>query len=158
MNGDYMASTLGRIKSLKGKASLILRPGTTEKGYLKVNLRKNKKAHSYRVHRLIAKTFLENPESKSEIDHIDGNKTNNRVDNLRWCTHKENMKYYCTTHSISKPVYCLDLDMTYSSAIEASKLTGVSRSSIVKACQGILHSAGGMWWCYEKDKSTKFKK
>jgi hypothetical protein len=65
-------------------------------GYLIVSLSKESKVRSHKVHRLVAQTFLDNPENKSMVDHIDEDKTNNRVDNLRWCTGKENTEYYNT--------------------------------------------------------------
>ena len=97
----YMGSTLGRIKSkdLKLKKrngviytvkSNILNPIIDSRGYLAVCLRKNEKASTVRVHRVIALTFLENPENKSDVNHKNTNKLDNRAVNLEWATRLEN--------------------------------------------------------------------
>ena len=99
--GYYEASTYGNIRSVdrilncpwgkiypaKGKYK---KQSYGKDKYLFVCLSKENKHKSLPVHRLIAKTFIPNPNNKPQIDHIDGDKTNNRVDNLRWCTAKEN--------------------------------------------------------------------
>lgn len=102
--GLYQISDLGRIKSyprvVKCKESneriiksRILKQYHTSNHYLFVRLSKNKKQTNYRVHRLVALNFIDNPENKPCVNHIDGNKSNNRVDNLEWCTHSENMQH-----------------------------------------------------------------
>ena len=75
----YEVSNLGNIRNTKTKRLRKLE--MNEKGYLRVKLDKQ-----YRVHRLVALAFIENPENKPEVDHIDGDKRNNKVDNLRWVT------------------------------------------------------------------------
>ena len=62
-------------------------------GYKYVNLSKNNKTKTYRVHRLVAKAFIDNPEKLPQINHIDENKSNNQVNNLEWCTAKYNVNY-----------------------------------------------------------------
>ena len=98
--GIYQVSNLGRVRSLdkvrrngqhwKGRVLKQLLDG---KGYSFVHLYANgKESHVVkRVHRLVAEAFLSNPEGKPEIDHIDADPKNNRIENLRWATHKENM-------------------------------------------------------------------
>jgi hypothetical protein len=89
---DYQISNLGRVKSLKYNKERILKPFSNSDGYLTVELRKNKDESKYcRIHNLIALAFIPNPYNKSCIDHIDRNKTNNSINNLRWVTHQENM-------------------------------------------------------------------
>lgn len=84
--GLYQVSNLGRIKS--GYKPIILQSGVC-RGYLIVNLYKNKKGLSRKVHRLVAQAFIPNPENKPTVNHKDGNKQNNCVDNLEWATVKE---------------------------------------------------------------------
>ena len=100
--GLYMVSNLGRVKSLCGfngheyvKREKILNPYKQKAGknYYRsvVKLSKDGSRKDFKVHRLVADAFIPNPELKSNINHIDGNPLNNRVDNLEWCTQKENV-------------------------------------------------------------------
>lgn len=149
MNGRYQVSNLGRVKSLIGHEK-ILKP-EIRTGYYAVNLSKNNKQKSKRIHRLVAETFIPNPDNLPQVNHKDENKLNNNVANLEWCDNTYNSHY---PNDLS--VYCFDLDEYFRSASEASVHTGVCRTSIVKACRGQLSQAGGKWWCYAKDKDTKF--
>ena len=147
---DYYISNLGRVKNKHGR---ILTLQLNDKGYLRVCLQINGKSKWYRVSRLVAEAFIPNPENKPEVDHINRNRADNRAENLRWVTRLENMN---NSNLSSREVYCLDLDKIFSSTTEASVHTGVCRTSIVKACRGQLHQAGGMLWCYSKDKDKMF--
>ena len=98
--GLYQVSNLGRIRSTEHIDRLgRLKPSTIRKvhdngrGYLKVLLKENSKQKNFLVHRLVAIAFLEKPQNKDYINHKDGNKQNNRVDNLEWCNRSENMKH-----------------------------------------------------------------
>lgn len=101
--GLYQVSNLGRVKSLGRfidrlvtgnywQEERILKPNKTKHGYLMVALRKNNKPNYFKVHRLVAITFIPNPENKPQIDHINAIKTDNTVNNLRWVTAKENIR------------------------------------------------------------------
>lgn len=79
-DGRYAVSTWGRVKSVNG----ILKPYENKKGYLKIGLSRNGKCEKHRVHRLVAKAFIPNPEGLPQVNHIDGNKQNNSVTNLEW--------------------------------------------------------------------------
>ena len=86
----YEVSNLGRIRNAKTKHVLSLEK--EEKGYCRLSiLVKGVKKH-FAVHRLVAFAFIPNPENKSQIDHIDNNKSNNCVSNLRWVSNKENSR------------------------------------------------------------------
>ena len=91
---DYLCNEQGEIYSLKRNRIL---KGRSLKGYRRVVLMKDGKPIDALVHRLIAQTFIPNPENKPEINHKDGNKENNSVFNLEWCTQKENVQHAIKT-------------------------------------------------------------
>ena len=88
----YQISNKTRVKSFHNKTPRILHPGFNSTGYPSVNLKKNGKATTYTLHRLVAVAFIPNPLHLPEVDHIDGNRGNCKIDNLRWVTPKENIQ------------------------------------------------------------------
>lgn len=99
--GHYQVSNLGRIKSLEKviinvngikhkRKSRILKPYKDSKGYLCVDLRLDNKRFNARVHRMVGICFIKNPNKYPQINHINGIKTDNNVQNLEWCTNKQN--------------------------------------------------------------------
>ena len=86
-----------RVKSFPrqgtAKNGKILKPVLQKNGYLTVSLNKNGKSKTVHIHRLVAETFLTNPDKLPEVNHKDGNKLNNCVENLEWCTSKENVQH-----------------------------------------------------------------
>ena len=91
--GDYQISNFGRVKSFKSKLPYLINKFVNG-GYYKLSLHKNGVAkRNVCVHRLVATAFIENPNDKPFVNHIDGNKLNNRADNLEWCTPKENHEH-----------------------------------------------------------------
>lgn len=101
--GYYQVSNMGKVKSLprfknfrnlkvrvEGK---VLNPAPRTKNYLWVSFRKDHTLKQFSIHRLVAKAFIPNLENKAEVNHIDGNKLNNRMDNLEWMTRVENAKH-----------------------------------------------------------------
>ena len=98
--GLYQVSNFGNIKSLTFKnkqgtykRELILKKALGKNGYHKVILQKDRNRKTVSVHRLVAEAFIPNPENKKCVNHLDCNRTNNRIDNLEWCTHSENVRY-----------------------------------------------------------------
>lgn len=110
--GFYQVSNLGRVRSLprwvKGKGkSIQLRDGfylkvDIAKGYERVTLFKNNNRKRVMVHRLVAQHFVDNPKNKPEVNHIDGNKRNNKLTNLEWVTSSENQLHAFKT-GLQKP-------------------------------------------------------
>ena len=88
---NYLVSTLGSVKTIKGKFKKIVYDNKNSYGY--VELWKNNKGKKFRIHRLVAETFIPNYTNKEQVNHIDGDKTNNCVTNLEWVTPKENIRH-----------------------------------------------------------------
>ena len=101
--GLYQVSNFGMVKRLQRKIPYgygmrnipekVLKNNVNECGYLYVRLHKGAKSKNHKIHRLVAQAFIENPEHKRCVNHKDGNKQNNFVENLEWATHSENMKH-----------------------------------------------------------------
>lgn len=159
--GQYEVSTLGRIKSLKrdvfrenryGKGfvkhkEMILANNIVKSGYVMTTLHKNGKPKSFFIHRLVAETFILNPNAYKEINHIDKNRQNNNVNNLEWCT-----RTYNNTYSKAKKVKQYDLHgnfiKTWGSIKEAAKGTNSYRANISSCCRGKTKTTGGYIWKY----------
>lgn len=89
---NYFINEKGQCKS--NYVSKLLKPRTAGKGYLCYQLRNKYGIKNKYIHRLVAETFIPNPDNLPFVDHIDGDKTNNKVSNLRWVTNFQNLKYY----------------------------------------------------------------
>lgn len=98
--GHYQASNLGKIRSIK-RSTQILKGDYQRNGYKRVYLWKNGNKRNLLVHRLVALTILPNPNDYSDINHIDEDKSNNRIDNLEWCSRRYNMNYGQVKEKIS---------------------------------------------------------
>lgn len=109
----YKISNYGNIKSYHKKEKL-LKLNTDKNGYVIVALSKNGKKHYFKLHRLVAQTFIDNPNNYPQINHKDENKRNNNVNNLEWCTSKYNNNYGTRINKVkrklSKCVYQYTLD------------------------------------------------
>ena len=174
--GLYQVSDCGRIKSqarniyyqngtVHRTKEKILVPGLNNKGYSYVNLCKNGKTKKEYVHRLVAMAFIENPENKPQINHLDEVKTNNVVDNLEWCDNKYNANYGTRNARIiqnrrsyklgnapkAKPVFCVELNKTFDCAKRAEQELGIWGTSIIKVCKGKAKTTGGFHWKYANE-------
>ena len=163
---DYQVSNLGRICSFKNNDRKIIKGWIQNTGYSTVNL-DNKK---YSVHRLVAATFIHKEKGKETVNHIDGNKLNNNVSNLEWCTLKENIQHAFKSglmdNAISrmknkkiraKKINQYDLDgnyiKTFLGSVEAqnelrSRGIKVNARNIRSVCEGKKNKAGGYKWKY----------
>lgn len=172
--GLYQVSNLGRVKSLSKVVNCYNGFRTLQEKILKQNIQKgyatvllyhcNKKR--YVTHRLVAEAFIPNPENKPFIDHINTIRTDNRVENLRWVTAKENINNPITRASLfgrkhseytkekisnsafKKTILCVETGTIYQSLNEAAKQTKICKTCLSAVCNGKRNTAGGYHWQY----------
>lgn len=147
----YEVSNLGKVKSLKNYKDKLLTSISSNQNYQCIYLYKNKIKKHFRIHRLVALAFIPNPKNKSQVNHKNGDKTNNCVDNLEWCTGKENTIHAHRTGLVkkkigknnhrSKPIIQYDLNENFikewENARQAQSL-GFTNSGISRCCNGLL--------------------
>jgi hypothetical protein len=172
-SGLYQISNLGRVKSTEKlhrigngayqpRPERIRVPRLNTDGYYKLMLSKDGVKKMYAIHRLIAMAFIPNPESKPCINHKNGVKTDNRIENLEWCTYSENnfhkyrvlgykdVKPVGKDHWKSMPVARLnehgETIETFDSITDAARKYGLSLGNLSRACKGIYKTSGGFKW------------
>lgn len=163
--GMYQASNLGRIRSLDRKITQLANGGKTKFTYMKkgrilaqgiqnggypiVSISVNAKRKICTVHRLVASAFIDNPNNYREVNHKDGNKSNNSIENLEWVKHSDNIKHSyreLKQKRYNRPIKCIETGVVYSSCKEASDKTGINVGSINHAVNGLYTHAGGFTW------------
>ena len=177
---NYMVSSEGKVKSIERKdcrgnhrKGKILSPRYNTRGYISVVLYKNGKPQTFRVNRLAAQVFIPNPDNKPYVDHINGDRADNRVCNLRWVTHKENMNNpltilkfknnknkqkiatECSRLKTSKPVLQFskngDFIRKWDSASVAERDGNFNSTCIGDCCRGKFKMSGGYIWRYANE-------
>ena len=149
---NYLINKKGDIKSLYH--NIILKPSKHTNGYRFVCLYKNGKSYRRYIHRLVGLTFLKRPNEFYEINHKDGDKTNNNVNNLEWVTKSENHIHRIynlqkfTNHQ-PKKVKCVETGKIYPSISVAARKNNLKNPvSVYEAVIGRKHTAAGYHWCY----------
>lgn len=157
--GLYEVSNLGRIKSLNAynhNIEKIMSCPLHHSGYKIVSLKVNGKSKTFNIHRLVAETFIPNPYNLPCINHINEIKTDNRIENLEWCTYKYNCNYGSRNKKIGchsrRKVNQYDLEgnfvKTWNSISEACQQLNCFSSGIVLCCQGKHSNCKGFIWRY----------
>lgn len=155
----YQVSSLGKIRSLNFKQTgkIKIMSGVTDiRGYKSIafrpNGRKSKQKH-YMIHRLVAEVFIPNPDDKPFVNHKNGKREDNRVDNLEWVTRSENERhkiYILNKKSGTlippKPVRCIETGEIFPSQTEAAKKNGVTQGAISAALCGKTKTSAGYRW------------
>lgn len=162
--GYYEISSNGQVRSLPNKNKF--RPNQSKNlkpvinlGYHRVTLRKDKKSYYKKVHRLVAEAFLENTYNKPCVNHINGIKNDNRLENLEWCTHSENEihSYLKLNKNLlgikknfkdgynkkAKQLFCIENGIYYKSIKDAAIALKLHRSNITKQIKGNISNTGG---------------
>lgn len=166
--GFYKINTSGDVLSVR--SGKLLKAGKNKQGYMNVALSKDGKAKTHKVHRLVALAFISNPNNYPFINHKDENKTNNRVENLEWCTSKYNLNYGTAIERRSESIKnsslkqrkaVLQLSLTgdvvgeYISTKEASEATGIDRRQISRSINHLGKQAHGFLWVLKENYNNK---
>ena len=155
--GQYQVSDQGRVRSLKFGEERILKPVRMPNGYLKVNLCKNGEKKTYRVHSLVAQTFIPNPDNLPQVNHKDEDKENNSVQNLEWCDQKYNINYGTRTQrqaeKLSKPILQYtksgEFVREWKSTHDVERNLGYFHNYISSCCNGRYKSSYNFIWKFK---------
>lgn len=144
---NYAISNLGNIKNIK--KGNILTPYLNTNGYLTYTFCQNGVKKTFRLHRLVALYFIDNPNNLPYVNHKDGDKTNNKVENLEWCTAKENDVHARSSglKNQEKPIIAKNIEtnetLTFKSVTEAGAFLGINKGTISKVLNGKRNQTHG---------------
>lgn len=146
--GKYQVSNFGEVKNIKTK--FILKPIDSH-GYKYVHLCNSGKRKNKAIHRLVAIAFIPNPLNRLEVNHKDGNKTNNNVNNLEWCSRKENAVHMSRVlRKNCKKILCIETEEVFNSIDEAANFYNKKQSGLVAVLKhyGYRKTFAGYHWQY----------
>lgn len=149
---EYEIGNKGTVLSHKRKPSITVKLGLHSQGYNTFTVCSKSKHKTFFHHRVLAETFIPNPENKPMVNHKNGIKTDNRLENLEWVTSKENVNHALETrlNKSEKSVVQISLDgfilNEYKSHNEASRQTGILQHNITRVVNGVRKKAGGYIW------------
>lgn len=154
---NYQVSHKGNIRSLNYNRTGVVKnmiPKPDKWGYLICVLRNKNGKKTLHIHRLISDVFIPNPNRLSQINHIDGDKNNNSINNLEWCSQSYNMNHAYKNFLNPRQKGVVQKNSNgnvlnvFRSAHEASRVTGINRGNISNCCIGNTSHAGGYIWEY----------
>ena len=152
----YEISNLGKVRNIK--KNKIKETWIDNFGYVCVSLYKNNKKYNRKLARLLAETFIPNPENKPTVDHIDRNKLNNDLSNLRWADYtlqNKNRKIGHINGKREQKVICIDTGKIFNSITEASNYYNISIASINMCCRGKTKTSNKLMWQYYEEKEVE---
>ena len=136
--GNYLVYQDGRVYSIN--RNIFLKPAYDERGYLRIGLSNNGVSKTYKLHRLVAEMFIPKIQGKTQVNHINGIKDDNRVENLKWCNNSENQKHAwdngLNKSSYKKIVLDTNTGVFYESATELAKVLGMNRITLMGRLNG----------------------
>lgn len=147
--GLYEVSNTGKVRRFNNKK--ILKQRTNKNGYYRIQLSKKSKLKNHGVSRLVAQAFIPNPNNLPQVNHKNGLKFDNNINNLEWVSIKDNIIHSFVTglNKTSKTVICIETKEEFYSCCEASRCKGIDNSLISKVCRGERKTAGGFHWQYK---------
>lgn len=155
--GLYQISNKGHVKSLYNGSERILKPRDNGRGYLRVHLTKENTSKHIRVHRLVARAFIPNPDNLPEVNHKDENKKNNCVENLEWMRHIDNCNYGNRNEKISRKILQYsksgEFIREWQSAAEVERELNINHSNIAACCKCKRNFAGDYRWRYKEERT-----
>lgn len=131
------------------KYNRYLKPHLTNRGYLRIGLNKDKVIKTTGVHRLVAEAFIPNPDNLPCVDHIDGNKLNNKVENLQWISYSDNTRKACVGKDRRpKPVICIETGKVYKNIKEANRDLHIPEAVLSAVVRGEFPTCHGLHFAY----------